>query len=68
MKMPVEIEIMKKTACDAVKKNYFRFAVCILEQIINYLEVTDPVDPVIERTDERQEEEMEHERDYLEKN
>lgn len=29
MKMPVEIEIMKKTACDAVKKNYFRFAVCI---------------------------------------
>ena len=39
MKMPVEIEIMKKTACDAVKKNYFRFAVCILEQIINYLEL-----------------------------
>lgn len=68
MKIPVEIEIMKKTACDAVKKNYFRFAVCILEQIINYLEVTDPVDPVIMRTDERQEEETEHERDYLEKN
>lgn len=68
MKMPVEIEIMKKTACDAVKKNYFRFAVCILEQIIDYLEVTDPVDQVIMRTDERQEEETEHERDYLEKN
>ena len=53
---------MKKTACDAVKKNYFRFAVCILEQIINYLEVTDPVDPVIERTDFKQEQEEELER------
>ena len=62
MKMPVEIEIMKKTACDAVKKNYFRFAACILEQIINYLEVTDPVDPVIERTDFKQEQEEEMER------
>lgn len=33
-----------------------------LEQIINYLEVTDPVDPVIERTDFKQEQEEEMER------
>ena len=62
MKMPVEIEIMKKTACDAVKKNYFRFAVCILVLFINYIVVTDPVDPVIERTDFKQEQEEEMER------
>ncbi len=65
-----ELRIMQELMIDAFNRGWHLRAETLRQQIIAYIADLnhDPVDPVIMRTDERQEEEMEHERDYLEKN
>lgn len=65
-----ELRIMQKQMVDAHARGWYCRAETLRRQIISYITdlMNDPADPVILRTDERQEEEMQYERDYLEKN
>ena len=65
-----ELRIMQKQMVDAFARGWYCWAETLRRQIISYIAnlMNDPADPVILRTDERQEEEMQYERDYLEKN
>lgn len=65
-----ELRIMQELMIDAFNRGWNLRAETLRQQIIAYIADLnhDPVDPVIMRTDFKQEEEMEHERDYLEKN
>ena len=65
-----ELRIMQKQMVDAFARGWYCRAETLRRQIISYIAdlMNDPADPMIFTTDETHEEEMQYERDYLEKN